>query len=182
MIVSQEELDQIVYRYQSMVWRVALSVSRNEEDARDIFQDVFLQLVRSIAKIENEAHLKHWLIRATVNRGYTLLGSSWKKKTDSYDRLHDELGDALEPGEEEHYELSSESGYDPSTADTERGEKAMTALQKLKREYRTVIHLFYYEQLPVKTIAGILGINENAVKTRLSRAREMLRKEMSRHE
>jgi RNA polymerase sigma-70 factor (ECF subfamily) len=45
-----------------------------------------------------------------------------------------------------------------------------------------VIHLFYYEQLPVKTIAGILGINENAVKTRLSRAREMLRKEMSRHE
>ena len=48
-------------------------------------------------------------------------------------------------------------------------------MQALKPKLREVVHLFYYEELSVREIAGILGIGESAVKTRLSRARESLR-------
>lgn len=176
---SRQELDGLVDQYKDMVWRIALSVSKNDEDARDIFQDVFLALVKSIGKIENEAHLKHWLIRATVNRGYSLSKLAWKKRVDSYEKLHDDYGDLIEPGYEEDFSPKDrEKGYHPDQAETEKGRQLMEAFLRLKREYRTVINLFYYEELSVKEVAAILGQKENAVKTRLCRAREALRKEM----
>lgn len=179
---NRQELDEIVYQYKNMVWRIALSVSKNDEDARDIFQDVFLALVRSIDRIENEAHLKHWLIRATVNRGYSLSKLAWRKRVQSYEKLHEDYGDMIEPGFEEEFPISDrEKGYHPDQAETEKGRILMEALLRLKREYRTIINLFYYEELSIKEIAVILGKKENAVKTQLSRAREALRKEVTRN-
>lgn len=181
MTCSREQLGELMAQYKDMVWRIALSVSKNEQDAEDIFQDVFLALVKSSGKIEDEAHLRHWLIRATVNRGYSLSKLAWKKRVDSYEKLHDECGDRIEPGyEEDCLPKEHEKGFHPDDAATERGRQMMEAFQRLKREYRTVINLFYYEDLSIREIAANLGQKENAVRTRLSRAREALRKEMER--
>lgn len=57
----------------------------------------------------------------------------------------------------------------------EKDESVTAAVQKLPENYRTVIHLFYYEEYSVKEISTILEQSETAVKTRLSRARDMLR-------
>ena len=54
-------------RYGDMVYRIALLHMKNQSDAEDVFQDVFLRLVRYAETIEGEEHLKHWLIRVTVN-------------------------------------------------------------------------------------------------------------------
>ena len=177
---NRQELDELVYQYKDMVWRIALSVSKNDEDARDIFQDVFLALIKSIDRMENEAHLKYWLIRATINRGYSLSRLAGKKRVHSYEQLHDDFGDMIEPGAEDKYPFDDGAKeYHPDQAETELGRRLMEALLRLKREYRMVINLFYYEELSVKEIATILERKENAVKTRLSRAREALRKEFS---
>jgi len=177
---NRQELDELVYRYKDMVWRIALGVSKNDEDARDIFQDVFMALIKSVDRIENEAHLKHWLIRATVNRGYSLSKLAWKKRVQSYEKLYDDCGDMVEPKTEDNYFIDGKTKeYHPDQAETELGRRLMEAVLQLKRDYRTVLNLFYYEELSVKEIAVILGQKENAVKTRLSRAREALRKEFS---
>lgn len=174
------ELDRIVYQYKDMVWRAALSMVKNRTEAEDVFQDVFVQLVRHIEKIQNEQHLKAWLLRVTVNRCRSWSKTVWKSRIQSYEKLHDEAGDAVEPSVEDEYQMNAypEDGFDPSTAETEQGEQVMIALSELKPDYRIVVHLFYYEMLSVKAISKILGIQENAVKTRLSRARDLIRRSL----
>jgi len=180
MLGSAAELDRIVHQYKDMVWRAALSMVKNRTEAEDVFQDVFVQLVRHIDRIENEQHLKAWLLKVTVNRCRSWSKTAWKTRVQSYEELHDEAGDAVEPVTEDEYRLADESveGFDPSTAETERGEQVMTALSGLKPEYRIIIHLFYYESLSIRAISRILGLNENAVKTRLSRARDSIRRSL----
>jgi len=175
---SAAELERIVNQYKEMVWRTALSSLKNRSDAEDVFQDVFVQLVRHIGDIENEQHLKAWLLKVTVNRCRSFSKTVWKTRVQSYDKLREAAGDVVEPSTEDEYRLSDEDaeGFDPSTAETERGEQVMTALAGLKKDYRIIIHLFYYECLSVKMISKILGLQENAVKTRLSRARDLIRR------
>ncbi|MBR2763313.1 MAG: sigma-70 family RNA polymerase sigma factor [Lactococcus sp.] len=64
---SALELDDLVEFYADMVYKIAFVRMKNKSDAEDIFQEVFLKLVRNKEKIKNEVHLKAWLIRVTIN-------------------------------------------------------------------------------------------------------------------
>ena len=57
--------DSIVDRYADMVYRLAFAQVKNRTDADDVFQEVFIRLVKYLDTIENEEHLKAWLIRVT---------------------------------------------------------------------------------------------------------------------
>lgn len=54
--------------YGDMVYRIALSRCLDKNNAEDIFQEVFLELVSSCKKLKNEEHMKYWLIRTTINK------------------------------------------------------------------------------------------------------------------
>lgn len=140
--------------YGDMVYRIALLHMKNKSDAEDVFQEVFLRLVRYKDKIESEEHLKRWLIRVTVN--------CCKKQFDNAYRRYT-------------VPLETENGKEPSWEMPEKDDGVWESVQSLPEHYRGVIHLFYYEQYSVREIGGILEISESAVKTRLSRARDMLR-------
>lgn len=175
MLATSAELERIMHQYHDTVWRIALSITKNQYDAEDVFQDVFVRLVDSISRIESEEHLKAWLIRVTTNRCYSWSKSSWKRKVDSYERQLEEQGDCMEKPVWDTYSPPIDEQFDPETAQTLRGEQVMTVLQKLDRASRIVIYLFYCEDLSVKEIAQTLHLGENAVRTRLSRARNKIR-------
>ena len=140
--------EETVRRYGSMVYRIALSQTKNKEDAEDVFQEAFLSLIRSNPSLESEEHRKAWLIRVTLNcckKHFRFM----KKVTVP---LTEDIPCEFTPEEEDVY----------------------GAVLSLPQKYKAVIHLFYYEDLPVKEISEILNIKENAVKTRLFRARQML--------
>lgn len=149
------DIDEIIDRYADMVYRIALTQMKNIHDAQDIFQEVFLRLVKNIDSIENEEHLKAWLIRVTLNCSKTNLMSGWRKHT--------------QPLEEEQNQIAFE---------TEEASDLYEQIQKLPKKYRTVLYLFYYEDLPIKKICEITGQKETTVKSQLSRARDMLRKQL----
>jgi len=140
--------EETVQRYGPMVYRIALSQTKNKEDAEDVFQEVFLSLIRSNPSLESEEHRKAWLIRVTLN--------CCKKHFRSMKKVTIPLTEDI-PCE-----------FTPEEEDVYR------AVLSLPQKYKAVIHLFYYEDLPVKEIGEILDIKENAVKTRLFRARQML--------
>ena len=140
--------------YGDMVYRIALLHMKNKSDAEDVFQEVFLRLVRHRDKIESEEHLKRWLIRVTVN--------CCKKQFDSAYRRYT-------------VPLEERNGHEPSCEIPERDDSVWEGVQSLPEHYRIVIHLFYYEQYSVREIGKILELTESAVKVRLSRARDMLR-------
>ena len=67
-------------KYSDMVYRLAYAQVRNRTDADDIFQEVFIRLVKSSPEFESDEHMKAWLIRVTVNCSKTMWLSSWKKR------------------------------------------------------------------------------------------------------
>lgn len=145
-------LEKVIEKYSDMVYRLAIARTRNIETSEEVFQEVFYRLSKKIPDFQNEEHEKAWLIKVTINCTKTLLIDSWKHKTC-------ELPENLTEEDKDIYEI-----YD--------------TVLKLPKKYRTVIHLFYYEDLSIKDISKILNTNENTVKTWLSRAREKLKNDL----
>ncbi len=142
-------------RYGDMVYRLALVRTGHKQDAEDLAQDVFVEYARrleSAGLFDSEEHEKAWLLRVTVDRSKNLFASAWFRRRSF---LQGEIA------------FSS-----PEHSDV------YFAVQSLPENYRTVIHLHYYEGYPVKEIGELLGIKENTVKSLLKRGRERLRRSL----
>lgn len=150
------EFDKAIERYSDMIYRIAITITGNEEDAKDAFQETFLRLVRSQNKIMSEEHLKAWLIRVVTNCAKTAVSSPWNRKTQGLSGKESE-GEAVRGAGENHLLLE---------------------LQSLPEKYSVVLYLYYYEGYSVKEIGSLLGKNENSIKTLLSRGKSLLRKEL----
>lgn len=151
---EQLQIDFLIEKYADMVYRVALTQMRNVQDAQDVFQDVFLRLVKYLPTLENEDHIKAWLLRVTINCSKSNLTSAWRRHT--------------QPLLEE----------EKLTFQTEEQLDLYEHINKLPKKYRTVIYLFYYEELSIKEIADITSQKETTVKSQLSRARKLLKNEL----
>ena len=161
-------VDQVVRQFADMVYRLAVANTNVTQDAEDVFQEVFVKLVRYKERIENEEHLKAWLIRVTINEARRIEGSGWKKNV------------SLDGDDETEETVSTEpdNGTGPEEAyiADERRESVLEKVRELPQKYREVIHLFYFEEMKISEISALLEINEATVKTRLRRAKEILEK------
>ena len=149
-------IDEAVREHADMVYRLALLNTRDKYEAEDVFQEVFVKLLRYQKSIQSEEHLKAWLIRVTVNQCRSLATTAWNKKKVSLDAV-------AEMADEDEKEDYSE---------------VYEAVKELPDKYREVIHLFYYEELQIKEIAQILKRNEATVKTHLARGRQILNEKL----
>lgn len=150
---AQFNPDNVLRKYGTLVYHLALAQTKNPADADDIFQEVFLRLVRTKCKFESEEHLKAWLIRVTINCSHSLWRSAWRQKVVSCETVF------LVDKEDESSELYGQ-------------------VMSLPQKYRTVIHLFYYEDMSIETISHTLNIGYDAVAKRLSRARKLLKQKL----
>ena len=151
--MDKEKYTHIVIRYYDDIKRVAYAGCKNIYDAEDITQTVFLKLSQYTGSFEDDEHIKKWLVKVAVNESRSLWRSPWRSKS-----AVDEPDIIYHPAD------MGDSGSD-----------VMEAVMSLKRKYREVIHLFYYEEYSAREIAGVLGISENAVFKRLERARYQIK-------
>lgn len=158
---ASESFEQVMEFYMPMVYRIAFSRLGSAHDAEDITQDVFLKYYRADLTYNDEEHRKAWLIRCAINCTKTLVTSAWFRHRASDEGLENMAEDAL----------SSDSNLDA----IERRNSVLQAVMQLPEKYRTVIHLFYYEDMSVAQISAATGIRETTVKSQLSRARDMLK-------
>ena len=160
--IRQLTTEEIVEQYADMVYRVAVNETGNRTDAEDVFQEVFLRLVKYRDRITTKEHLKAWLIRVTTNCARKHTGSSWSKKVVYFN--------------EEENDITPDENAASAHEEVENADSSLTeAVSKLPEHYRIVVYLFYYEEHSVAEIARILGEKESTVKSRLHRAREMLK-------
>ena len=150
--MDDRELERAVDRFAPSVYRLAYARTGSRADAEDVMQEVFLRLVGKRPDFRDDDHCRAWLLRVTVNCANDLFRSAWRRRTVALTE------DLTAPGPEEGGELA--------------------AVLELPEAYRVPIHLFYYEELSVAEIAAVLGKSEGAVKTRLSRGRELLREKL----
>lgn len=153
------DIDAAVRRYADMVYRLARVNCKNESTADDVFQEVFLKLLRYQDSIKSEEHLKAWLITVTLNQCKSMFMSTWNKRKVSIDEI---VEPAIEDQKEDYSEL-----YE--------------AVRELPQKYREAIHLFYFEQMSIREIAGILNRQEGTIKTQLNRGRQMLSEKLKRN-
>lgn len=149
-----EGMDEIIDRYQNMVYGLALSKTNSPAD--DVFQEVFLACFQSGKIFRDEEHRKAWLLRTTVNISRRVTASTWRRKTVPLSERKDAAVLFRDPEENLVWE----------------------AVQTLEERYRLPIYLFYFQELSTREIAKALGIRPGAVRMRLSRGRDMLREKL----
>lgn len=149
--MHEQDCAQMIEQYGDLVYRIALNQTRKKEEAEDVFQEVFLRLVKNIHKLQDEEHVKAWLIRTTINCSKDTFLNAFRKHTCELVEL-------------------------PYI--TKENSEVYYAVLELPVKYRRVIHLFYYEGYSLKEMADILKMNENTIKTHLSRAKAMLKKKL----
>lgn len=150
--MTENEFICTVKRNNQRLFLIALSFTHTITDSEDILQNVFLNLWRYNKPFENTEHIDKWLTRVTVNESKNFIKSPFRKRSVCLDEA------------DKKYTFDGECNLD-----------LFNAVMKLPKKQSTVIHLFYYEDLPVKEIAQLLNIKESAVKTRLHRARTQLK-------
>lgn len=145
-------VDETFQKYGDRIFSAAFSVCRNRADADDVVQDTLIRYYSLNKEFENEAHLKAWLIRVAVNRAKDITSSFWRRNTVEWEDYMDELV----------FEAPEDS-------------RLFEAVMRLPEKYRTVIHLFYYEDYAVEEIAAILRRPKGTVKSQLNRGRALLK-------
>lgn len=144
--------------YGDMVYRIALNQTRSVADADDITQTVFLKLYEKAPDDLSADHLKAWLIRVTVNECKSLWRTLWRRRV-------------------ELREINDADMRDPVFVQPDH-EALYATLGQLPEKCRIVVHLFYFEEYSTREIAALLGVKEPTVRTRLARARKVLRQQL----
>lgn len=182
MVVPEEDAgltpDRVIQEYGPRVYNLARRILTNEADAEDVAQDVLLQVVRKLGSFRGEAALPTWLHRVTVN---TALDHRRKWATRERHHAHETAPDELEPanlpGPARRWSLPPDQGL----LERKTQQLIETAIARLPESYRDVFVLADVEGLGNAEIAGLLSLKVPAVKSRLHRARLMMRQSLAPH-
>lgn len=147
--MDPNRLEALVRRHEHTLYRTALAILADPQEAEDAVQDTFLKYLEKAPACPDEARERAWLLRVTVNGCKTRLRSPWRRRTAPLSEWLPAPG-----GEETH---------------------ALEAVLALPPKERAAVHLFYYEGYHTAEIAALTGEAEGTVRSRLSRARGRLR-------
>ena len=157
-------------RVQSLIYRM----TGNLDVARDIAQDVWLEIYRHADAFEARADVFSWIYRIAVNRTLNHLKREKRRRWSSL--LDRTVGDAWND-EEDESGVDLPSGADPHDRAVENEEIARLlwrAVQQLDPKYRVPIVLFHYEERSYSQVAELMGISMTAAQARIFRGRKQL--------
>ncbi len=143
------------------MYALAFSVLRNDQDAADAISESIVKAYSKLSQLKNPHSFKSWLLKIVHNTCLEMLRKN--ANTVSMDEQYD-LGE-------------NTSQHDISTKLVLR-----EAVEQLNQPYRTVVYLFYYENLSIAEISKITGGSILAVKKQLSRARSMLQESLNKED
>ena len=149
--------DEIIRLCVPDMFRVAISILNNKDDADDAVCEAVVKAYENLHKLNDCKFFKTWIIRILINQANTIYKSR-NKVIYLYDMPN-------EPQYEDAYKLSED--------------ELDAAVSSLSLEFRTVITLYYFQDMRIKEIAGVLQIPQGTVKWRLSKAREKLKEKLS---
>ena len=149
---NAELFHQVYAQYGPALYRFCLLQLKNAADAEDALQEVFLKRLYRAPDFDSPEHEKRWLYRVALNQ------------------CRDELR------RKRRTEVPLEAAALLAMPEVDR--ELVRQVSALPEKLRTVIHLHYYEGYTVEELAALLGVSAGAVKMRLLRGREALRREM----
>lgn len=163
----------LVALHERLVFNLAAHLLGDLEEARDVSQEVFLQVFRKLGRFQGRSSVKTWIYRIAVNQCHNRRRWWKRRKREQLVSL-----DILAPADEAR--LCTSRGPDQEYERRERSRDVQRALQALPFAQRTVLLLREVEGMSCEQVAEAVGVPVGTVKSRLSRARETLRRELER--
>ena len=167
--------EELIYLYDKNVLGIAYSFLGSSEDAKDIYQEVFLRVFKSIKKFEFRSEFSTWLYRITTN--VCLTYRSQKKKL-AYTSLDEEYDD--DDGEPRSLAdtLTGEEKTDAKALGSEISERIENGLEKLSPQQRMVFTLKHYKGYKIKEISSMMNCTDGTVKNYLFFATQKMREHL----
>lgn len=167
---DQEAFAQLVKEYEKPVYNLCLHMAGNSDDAQDLAQEAFLKAWRGLRFYKFEASFSTWLYRLTTNVCIDFLRQQKRRPTTSL-TVGDEEDESAELEIRDYLPLPEEQ-----VAQKDQHQIIMEALDALDDEFRMLLTLRVMEECSYEQIAEIMDLKVGTVKSRISRAREKLRR------
>ncbi|NYE07528.1 RNA polymerase sigma-70 factor (ECF subfamily) [Bacillus niacini] len=166
MLLEREEIiDQLMQEYSDDILHLVYAYVKNRTTAEDLTQEIFLKCYEKLNQFNQQATLKTWVYRIASNHCKDYLRSWHYRKITLSDKILDYIPSKSKQVEEEIIANSEENIL-------------TNAVMNLPLKYREVVFLHYYEELSLAEISKITTVNINTIKTRLKRAKELLKDKM----
>ncbi|HEY6625652.1 MAG TPA: sigma-70 family RNA polymerase sigma factor [Ignavibacteriaceae bacterium] len=173
---DQSAFEELVYRYDRNVLSITIKYANNEDDAKDLYQEVFIRVYRGIKNFKFQSEFSTWLFRITTNVCLTYKSRSKEHLRVSIDKDFDE--------EENEFSTTKELVYDGSSPEeissgANLGDIVNAAVESLSPKQKMTFVLKHYEGYKIREIAEMLNCKEGTVKKYLFDATKNLRKKLS---
>lgn len=174
---NAEAFTVLVNQYERNIFRLAMNITSNREDAEDVLQETFLKAYTHLGRFQGNSRFYTWVVRIAVNESLMKLRKRRSDRQVSLDEKLETDDDSLLPREIVDWGDNPEQRY----AKSEWQEILAEATQTLEPAFRTVFMLRDIEQLSTEETAEALGLSVPAVKSRLLRARLKLRQRLNKY-
>ncbi|ADK16036.1 MULTISPECIES: sigma-70 family RNA polymerase sigma factor [Clostridium] len=158
-----EKIEELMNSYGNDVLRMAYLYLKDKYLAEDVFQEVFIKVYKNFSKLKKSSSEKNWIMTITINTCRDVLRISWFKKVilskDVYDNSFVDICENV----------------DDKVINKIQHEELLKQVMDMPRKYKEIIILYYYEELSTRDISKVLKIPEGTVRSRLFRARTVLK-------
>ena len=153
--MTKEQLGNLIITSEDTMYHVAKTLLYSDADCADAIQEAIVKAFSSIHTLRRDTYAKTWLVRIVINDCYAIMRREKK--------------------------LVSLEDYSVEEAAEERADYSdlYEALSHLSEEIRLTVTLYYMEGYSIKEIAALMNTTESAVKNRLARARDKMKKELA---
>ncbi|MCX6285008.1 MAG: RNA polymerase sigma factor [Bacteroidetes bacterium] len=165
----------LIETYQKQVVKTAFYFTGNMEDAEDLSQDIFLEIISSAASFRYSAALSTWIYRITVNRSLNQLKRNKRRE------IFQRLGDVFHSGANTATRAMESGSQNTFTEDTEKRNLLNHAIGSLPENQRIAFVLSKHEGLPYKDICEIMNLSLSSVESLIHRAKLNLQQKLAVH-
>ena len=173
---DQQAFAELCLRYRGMLMNRIFQIVRHQEDAEDVLQETFLKAYQHLQTFRGACSFSTWLVAIGTNMSLMLLRRRKTLRNNSSDVVTED-GDTLvmefrdpSPDPEQRYMM------------LETSQKVNNAVRRLSPQVRNLMEMYYKSELRLKDAAKILGISEATTKSRIMRARRILRRSLKLNE
>src|SRR5215207_745521 len=161
---NEAAIEMLVRQYETLVFRLALSIVGDQDEANEITQETFLSALRSLRSYQEKQSLKAWLYTIALNHSRSHL-----RKQKIVERLRTTLTSIFR------VDAQKQGSPEETVMQNEKEAQIWRSLNQLDERHRIVVVLRYFHELSVTEISEILSVNEGTIHSRLHTAREKLR-------
>jgi RNA polymerase sigma-70 factor (ECF subfamily) len=167
--------EELINRYSTKIFNLAMRITRNQEDAEDVLQEVCTTVFTKISSFEGKSQFSSWLYRVATNSSFMKIRSRKRRRTVSIEDI--------EPSGQQNWGSNRAELTDIDTMSTrhELREAIERAVDELPREYKAIFVLRDIDGLSNQSVSEVLELSVPAVKSRLHRSRLLMREKLQPH-